>query len=284
VTRKENRESKENILSLYLKDINKVNLMTREEEQDIANRATAGDESAKEKLIKANLRFVVSIAKKYRNQGLPIEDLISEGNIGLINAIEKFDVSKGYHFISYAVWWIRQAILKAISEKARAIRLPMNRIYEISKIEKTRQSLQDRNGLDARVEDIATELDMKKEHISDLLNISREMVSLDTPVFVETDSSVLKDFIVDDVNKSPTDVLMDNQLKDEINTILLNLPDRESEIIEHRFGLNGKDAMSLMEIGNKFDLTKERIRQIEKRALDRIKGNDRIKYLKTYLS
>jgi RNA polymerase primary sigma factor len=278
------KDAKENILSLYLKDINKVNLMNREEEERIASRAAKGDAAAKDKLINANLRFVVSIAKKYRNQGLPIEDLISEGNIGLINAIEKFDVSKGYHFISYAVWWIRQAILKGISEKARAIRLPMNRIYEISKIERTRQNIQDKNGLDARVDEIAKELDMKKEHISDLLNISREMVSLDTPVFVETDSSVLKDFIVDDLNKTPTDILSDNLLKDEINKLLEDLPLRESEIIEHRFGLNGKDAMSLMEIGNKFNLTKERIRQIEKRALDRIKNNERVKYLKAYLS
>ena len=258
--------------------------MTREEEEEDAKKAARGDREAKRRLINANLRFVVSIAKRYKNQGLPMEDLISEGNIGLINAIEKFDVTKGYHFISYAVWWIRQAILKSISEKARSIRLPMNRIYEISKIERTRQSIQDRNGLDARVEEIARELDMKKEHITDLMNISREMISLDTPVFIETDSSVLKDFIIDDINKSPAELVTDNVLKEEINKILKDLPERESSIIEHRFGLNDKDAMSLMEIGNKFHLTKERIRQIEKRAMDRIKSNSRVKYLKAYLS
>jgi len=283
-SRKGNTESSENILSLYLKDINKVHLMTREEEEVNAKSAAKGDEAAKSRLINANLRFVVSIAKRYRNQGLPMEDLISEGNIGLINGIEKFDVSKGYHFISYAVWWIRQAILKSISEKARSIRLPMNRIYEISKIERARQSIQDKNGLDARVEEIAKELDMKKEHITDLLNISREMLSLDTPVFIETDSSVLKDFIMDDMNKSPAEITSDNLLRQEINVILEDLPNREAEIIEHRFGLNNKDAMSLMEIGNKFKLTKERIRQIEKRAMDRIKTNSHIKFLKTYLS
>lgn len=282
--RKKTERVRENVLSMYLNDINKINLMTREEEQETARKAAAGDVRSKEKLIQANLRFVVNIAKRYQNQGLPIEDLISEGNIGLMNAIEKFDVTKGYHFISYAVWWIRQAILKGISEKSRTIRLPMNRIYEISKIERTRADIQDKNGENARVEEIAKQLHMKKEHISDLMNISREMVSLDTPVFVETDSSVLRDYVVDQQNKTPTEVVLDHSLQDEINKILNELSLKEAEIIEHRFGLNSKDAMSLREIGNKFHLTKERIRQIEKRALERIKNNSRIQYLKAYLS
>jgi RNA polymerase primary sigma factor len=272
-----------NIIALYLRDINKYDLLSREEEKHFAMLASKGDVTSKEKLINSNLRFVVNVAKQYQNQGLPLEDLISEGNIGLMNAIDKFDVTKGYHFISYAVWWIRQRILKAISEKSRMIRLPMNRIYEISKIEKVKDELQNKKGLTAKIGEIAQQLNMEKELVAELLNISKEMLSLDNPIYIEKDSTVLKDFVPDTTYKSPTEVVLDNSLKDEINIILKSLTQKEARILEYRFGLNGKVPSSLREIGNLFNLTKERIRQIEKRAIDRLKCNDDIKLLKNYM-
>jgi len=278
------RKNQDNILAIYLKDINKIQLMTREEERYHAIQASQGNPESKEKLINANLRFVVNVAKQYQNQGLPIEDLISEGNIGLIYAIEKFDVTKGYHFISYAVWWIRQRMLKAISEKSRMIRLPMNRIYEISKIEKVKDELQNVTYLSSKINGIATQLKMDKELVAELLNISREMLSLDTPVFIESDSSSLKDFVEDKTYKSPGDAVMDSCLREEINRILNTLSQKEVRILEYRFGLNGKMPSSLREIGNIFNLTKERIRQIEKRAIERLKKDEDIKMLKNYLS
>jgi RNA polymerase primary sigma factor len=274
----------DNIIAIYLKDINRYNLLSREEEKYHAIEASKGNRKSKEILINSNLRFVVNVAKQYQNQGLPLEDLISEGNIGLMNAIDKFDVSKGYHFISYAVWWIRQRILKAISEKSRMIRLPMNRIYEISKIEKVKDELQNKSGLEAKISEIAKQLNMEKELVAELLNISKEMLSLDNPVYVEKDSTVLKDFVPDTTYKSPTETVMDNSLKDEINIVLKTLSQKEARILEYRFGLNGKMPSSLREIGNLFNLTKERIRQIEKRAIDRLKSSDDIQLLRNYLS
>jgi len=280
--RKKARDN-ENVLALYLKEINRINLMTREEEKKYATLAARGDEESKAKLINANLRFVVNVAKHYQNQGLPLEDLISEGNIGLINAIEKFDVTKGYHFISYAVWWIRQSILKAICEKSRMIRLPMNRIYEISKIERMKEEIQDQKGLLAKIEEIAKKLNMDKDLVADLMNISREMVSLEVPVFEESDSSMLRDFVEDKVHKTPTDIAINSTLRDEINEIFKGLSKKEKKILEHRFGLNGEMPASLREIGNRFNLTKERIRQIEKRAIERIKENTEVDKLRAYL-
>ncbi len=273
-----------NILAIYLKDINKYDLLTREEERIFAIRSAKGDKSAKERLIKANLRFVVNVAKQYQNQGLPLEDLISEGNIGLMNAIEKFDVTKGYHFISYAVWWIRQRILKAICEKSRMIRLPMNRIYEISKIERIRDEGKYKEGTSTKIDVIAKRLNMDKDIVAELLNISKEMISLDMPVYIETDSTLLRDFVEDKFYKSPTEIAINSTLRDDINDVLKDLSPKEVEIIEYRFGLNGKSQSSLREIGNKFKLTKERIRQIEKRAIDRLKGSDRVNVLRNYLS
>jgi len=273
----------ENILSLYLKEINRVPLLKREEEENYARRAALGDEEAKEKLIKANLRFVVNVAKKYQNQGLPLCDLISEGNIGLINAIERFDVDKGYHFISYAVWWIRQAILKAICEKSRMIRLPLNRANELVQIEKTRKSLHGENGNEPEIEEIAKTLDMDKEHVADLINISRDLVSLETPVYSEKDSSLLGDFVEDTSCSSPDDIVIEQSLKDDIDSLLRTLTEKEADIIKYRFGLNGRRPLSLKEIGNKYHLTKERIRQIEKKALKRLQHPSRSQYLEAYI-
>jgi RNA polymerase primary sigma factor len=273
----------ENILSLYLKEINKIPLLTRSEEEKLARRAAKNDKIAKEKLIRANLRFVVNVAKKYQNQGLPLADLISEGNIGLMNAIERFDVEKGYHFISYAVWWIRQAILKAICEKSRMIRLPLNRANELVQIEKVRKDLQGEQFATSETDMIARKLDIDREHVSDLLNISRELISLDTPVYSEKDSSLLGDFVEDKNHITPDDVVIANSLREDINGVLTTLSQKESEIIQYRFGLNGKRAMSLKEIGSMYKLTKERIRQIEKKAIKRLQHPSRSHSLRAYM-
>jgi RNA polymerase primary sigma factor len=281
---KDSRSNDENILSIYLKEINKVPLLTRLEEQDYARRAATGEALAKNKLIQANLRFVVNVAKKYQNQGLPLADLISEGNIGLMNAIERFDVSKGYHFISYAVWWIRQAILKAICEKSRMIRLPLNRANELVQIEKARKELQSGSRGDPEIQEIAKALDMNEDHVADLINISRDMVSLDTPIYDEKDSSILSDFVEDKGQKAPEESVIDRSLREDINAVLNTLSSKEADIIQYRFGLNGKRPMSLKEIGNRYKLTKERIRQIEKKALKRLQHPSRSHSLRSYMA
>ena len=283
-TQKDARSSDENILSIYLKEINKVPLLTRKEEQDYARRAAKGETLGKNKLIQANLRFVVNVAKKYQNQGLPLADLISEGNIGLMNAIERFDVSKGYHFISYAVWWIRQAILKAICEKSRMIRLPLNRANELVQIEKARKELQSGSRGDPEIQEIAKALDMNEDHVADLVNISRDMVSLDTPIYDEKDSSILSDFVEDKGQKAPEESAIDRSLREDINVVLSTLSSKEADIIQYRFGLNGKRPMSLKEIGNRYKLTKERIRQIEKKALKRLQHPSRSHSLRSYIA
>ncbi len=273
----------ENVLSLYLKEINKIPLLTRTEEETLARAAAKGEKAAKDKLIRANLRFVVNVAKKYQNQGLPLADLISEGNIGLMNAIERFDVEKGYHFISYAVWWIRQAILKAICEKSRMIRLPLNRANELVQIEKVRKEVQAEGSFRAETQEIARRLDADPDHVAELVNISRELVSLDTPVYAEKDSSLLGDFVEDRSHQAPEELTVQNSLRADINGVLDTLSRKESEIIQYRFGLNGNRPMSLKEIGGRYRLTKERIRQIEKKALKRLQHPARSGHLKAYL-
>ncbi|MFO8065039.1 MAG: RNA polymerase sigma factor RpoD/SigA [Spirochaetia bacterium] len=269
---------------MYLKEINKIPLLTREEEDKYARAAADGDKSAKDMLVQANLRFVVNVAKKYQNQGLPLSDLISEGNIGLMNAIERFDVDKGYHFISYAVWWIRQAILKAICEKSRMIRLPLNRANELVQIEKVRKDIQGSNGEDAEMRKIAETLNMDQDHVADLINISRDLISLETPVYQEKDSSILGDFVEDEGYKPPETEVEEQSLKDDINHVLETLSSKEAEIIQYRFGLNGRSPLSLKEIGDKYNLTKERIRQIEKKALKRLQHPKRSQFLESYIS
>ncbi|MFP4376022.1 MAG: RNA polymerase sigma factor RpoD/SigA [Spirochaetales bacterium] len=273
-----------NVLSTYLREINQIPLLTREEEDFYSRRAREGDEEAKAVLARANLRFVVNVAKRYRNQGLPLSDLISEGNIGLINAIERFDPDKGYHFISYAVWWIRQAITKAIYEKARMIRLPQNRIFELSRIEKTRTQLQSDRGRDPGVDDVAKALDMDGTHVASMLNISRDHVSLETPISKDKDPSLLGDFVEDTDRDTPEEETMESALRDEINKVLESLSDREATIIQYRFGLNGKQPLSLQELGNRFSLTKERIRQIEQRALRKLRDPERSERLQSYIA
>jgi len=272
------------VISIYLKEINKIPLLTREEEDEISRKAVKGDKAAQEKLINANLRFVVNVAKKYQNQGLPLDDLINEGNIGLINAINKFDPDKGYHFISYAVWWIRQSILKAICEKSRMIRLPLNRSNELLQIEKKKRELTSLKGIEPENEEIARELHLSKEIVDDLLNISRDMVSLDTPVYTDRDSSNLGDFIEDPGLKLPEEEIIDKSLAEDINNVLTTLSQKEAEILQFRFGLNHEKPLSLKQIGDKYNLTKERIRQIEKKAISRLQHPSRKQLLEAYVA
>ncbi|MDR0376633.1 MAG: RNA polymerase sigma factor RpoD/SigA [Spirochaetaceae bacterium] len=288
-TRKNNRieqnyHTDENILSIYLKEINKIPLLTREEEDAIAREAAKGNKAAQDRLINANLRFVVNVAKKYQGQGIPFSDLISEGNIGLMNAITRYDVDKGYHFISYAVWWIRQAILKAICEKSRMIRLPLNRANELVQIEKARKLVQDGHSAEAEVNEIAKLLGMGPEHVADILNISRDLVSLDSPVYADKDSSILGDFIEDQDYKAPDEYAMDSAMYSDIEAVLETLNQKEAEIIRFRYGLGTRAPLSLREIGDRFNLTKERIRQIEKKALKRLQHPARKRLLESYVA
>jgi RNA polymerase primary sigma factor len=274
----------DNILSTYLKEINAIPLLGREEEYNLAIAAAAGDKSAQDRLVRANLRFVVNVAKKYQNQGLPLMDLISEGNIGLMNAVERFDATKGYHFISYAVWWIRQAILKAICEKSRMIRLPLNRANELVQIDKARKVVHGNRTEEAELREIAGLLNMTEEHVRDIVNISRDMVSLDSPVNVERDSSSIGDFIEDSRYEQPEDYVVSANLREDIDDVLDTLTPKEAEVIRYRYGLSGYRAMSLKEIGVKFNLTKERIRQIEKKAIKRLQNPQRMHRLEAYVA
>ncbi len=274
-----------NILSMYLKEINRIPLLTPEEEVALAKRAQEGDELARKKMIESNLRFVVNVAKKYQNQGLPLIDLINEGNIGLMTALDKFEIDRGYHFISYAVWWIRQAIMKAINEKSRAVRLPLNRTNELLQIQKAQKALmKDMNSEDVSTEEIGTLTGFDSEHVGNLLAISRDMISLDAPIFNDGSASNIGDFIEDTSQLSPEDSLLEHSLEADVRSLLSTLSDKEREIIELRFGLEGKNPMSLKEIGELYNLTKERIRQIEKKAIERLRNPSRSKLVESYIA
>ena len=277
--------SGDNILSMYLKEINKIPLLTREEENELAVKAKAGDKAAREKIATANLRFVVNIAKKYRHSGMDLTDLISEGNVGLLTAIDKFDASKGCHFISYAVWWIRQSILKAIYEKKDAIRLPLNRVNELVKIKSVKKSLSSRISEEEEIRAIAQELGMESDIVRDLLNISREMVSLDASVQGNgNEDSVFGDYIEDTRYESPEDRSLKNAMKREVGDVLGTLKPKEANILKMRYGLDGKKPMSLKEVGDACCLTKERIRQIEKNAIERVRVPASMRKLQAYVA
>jgi len=273
----------DNVLAMYLKEINRIPLLSREDEEKYAALAAKGDKKAREILIKSNLRFVVNVAKKFKNKGLPIADLVNEGNIGLINAIEKYDVSRGYHFISYAVWWIRQAILKAIGEKSKMIRLPLNRFGELVQIEKARKVMFEALGREPDASELAEKVKMNDKDVAELLSISREYVSLDTPVKQGTrDASLIGDFVEDKKVPQPEEAVVNDSLKDEVAKLLDKLPEKEAAILKQRYGIGGETPKSLKEIGDLFHLTKERIRQIEKRAILRLKAMPKAQELQAY--
>lgn len=267
-------------LSTYLKEIDKIPLLSREEEYKLAVAAKNGDTNAREKLICANCRFVVAVAKKYRNNGLSLEDLISEGNIGLINGIDKFQPEKGFHFISYGVWWIRQAILKAISEQSRLIRLPMNKNAQFTQIQKAKIKLED-EGYKATVEEIAKECNLSQDDVKNLLSYSKTVCSLDTPISTEDDSS-LGDFIESTTDK-PEEQIMQAAVKDQVDRILLTFSERERKILTLRYGLKNNKPLSLKQVGDILNLTKERIRQIEKKALTSLSLNSEVQDMRCFI-
>ena len=274
-----------NILALYLKDINKIPMLSHEEQSDLADKAQKGDKKAQDKLVNANLRFVVNVAKKYQNHGLDLTDLISEGNLGLLTAVEKFDSSKGYHFISYAVWWIRQSILKAICEKSRPIRLPLNRANELVQIEHAKKVLGHKKTEQQEYEEIGKMLNMEPSHVREMINISRDMISLDAEINDgENNHAKIGDFFEDDTYDRPEEKAIDNAMKNDINNIVDSLKPNEAKIIRMRFGLNGYKPMSLKEVGEICDLTKERIRQIEKNAIIRLQHPTRSRKLEAYVA
>ena len=267
-------DSDNEVLSTYLKTIDKIPLLTYDEEYELALKAKNGDKKAREKLINANLRFVVSVAKKFRGQGMPLEDLINEGNIGLMTAVDKFEPEKGYHFISYAVWWVRQAILKALAEQSRPVRLPLNRSNELIQIVRAKNDLIHNKGIsDPTVDEIAAASGLDVTLVKNLLEVTRDMISFDSPIKgdEEGDSSYF-DF-VEDKSQSPEDDVVNHMMEKDVIGLLSVLGDKERDIIEKRYGFNGNEPMSLKAIGDEYNLTKERIRQIEKAALQKLRNN-----------
>lgn len=269
-----NKQSENEILSSYLQAIDKIPLLSYEEEYELALKAKNGDKKSRDKLANSNLRFVVSIAKKYRGQGMSLEDLISEGNIGLLTAIDKFEPEKGYHFISYAVWWIRQAILKALAEQSRPVRLPLNRSNEMIQINRAKNYLIHEEGItNPSYELISQKCGLDIDTVKNLLTISREMISFDSPLSNdEDDESNLSNF-VEDSSQSPEEDMISEMMKGDVNSLLSVLSDKERDIINKRYGFCDNEPMSLKAIGDEYNLTKERIRQIEKGALEKIKKN-----------
>ena len=271
----------ENILAIYLKDINRIPLLSHEEEAQLAIKAKQGDKAAKNKIVNANLRFVVNVAKKYQKHGLDLTDLISEGNIGLLIAIDKFDVTKGYHFISYAVWWIRQSILQALAEQARIVRLPLNQVGSLNKISKAFSKFEQENERRPSAEELADQLDLPVDKVVDSLKVSGRHISVDAP-FVDGEDNSLLDVLVNDDSPMADNLLVNESLSREIDRALSTLTDREKEIIQMFFGI-GMQEMTLEEIGDRFGLTRERVRQIKEKAIRRLKQNQRSKLLKSYL-
>ena len=269
-------------LDKYLQEIGKVDLITAEEEVELAQRIKAGDQISLEKLTKANLRFVVSVAKQYQNQGLTLPDLINEGNLGLIKAAQRFDETRGFKFISYAVWLIRQSILQALAEQSRIVRLPLNKIGSINKINKTYAFLEQAHERAPSAEEIAKELDMTINDVKESLKNSGRHVSMDAPL-VEGEDSNLYDVLNSGESPNPDKTLLHESLRTEIERALETLTPREADVVRLYFGLGNQHAMTLEEIGETFDLTRERVRQIKEKAIRRLKHTSRSKILKTYL-
>ena len=275
-----NRESQS--LDKYLQEIGKVDLLTPEQEIELAIKIKKGDQTALELLTKANLRFVVSVAKQYQNQGLSLGDLINEGNLGLIKAAKRFDETRGFKFISYAVWWIRQSILQALAEQSRIVRLPLNRVGALNKIGKAYSNLEQEFEREPNASEIANELEMDISEISDTLRISGRHVSVDAP-FAQGDNNSLLDVIENEHQPEPDNTLMSESLKSEIDRALSTLSEREAEVIKLYFGLKKEHSLTLEEIGERFNLTRERVRQIKEKAIRRLRHASRSKNLRSYL-
>ena len=271
-------------LDKYLHDISKVGLVTAEEEAELAKLIREGDKDALEKLTKANLRFVVSVAKQYQNQGLNLSDLINEGNIGLIKAAERFDETRGFKFISYAVWWIRQSVMQAIAEQARIVRLPLNKIGSITKINRTFALLEQIHEREPSVDEVAEMLEITTAEVKDSLSISGRHISVDAPLSSDEESNTMLDVLTETEGVlNPDKQLMTESLRNEIERSLSTLSYREAEVLRLYFGINCKSPLTLEEIGEDFELTRERVRQIKEKALRKLKHTSRCKLLKTYL-
>jgi RNA polymerase primary sigma factor len=278
-----NRESQS--LDKYLQEIGRVDLLTPDEEIELAKRIKSngpGSQGALEKLTKANLRFVVSVAKQYQNQGLSLGDLINEGNLGLIKAAKRFDETRGFKFISYAVWWIRQSILQALAEQSRIVRLPLNRVGALNKIGKKFSELEQSYEREPSASELASELDMTLFEVADTLKISGRHISVDAP-FAQGEDNRLLDVIQDDRQPAPDNNLMNESLKVEVRRALSTLSEREAEVIRLYFGLDREHSLTLEEIGEKFNLTRERVRQIKEKAIRRLRHASRSKQLRSYL-
>lgn len=267
---------------MYLKEIGKVPLLSPDEEIELAKKIELGDEEAKKKLAESNLRLVVSIAKRYAGRGMQLLDLIQEGNLGLIKAVEKFDYRKGYKFSTYATWWIRQAITRAIADQARTIRIPVHMVETINRLVRTQRQLVQKLGREATPEELAKELDMPVDRVREIMKISQDPVSLETPIGEEEDSH-LGDFIQDDNVPVPADAAAFTMLKEQLEDVLSTLTDREQKVLRLRFGLDDGRARTLEEVGKEFNVTRERIRQIEAKALRKLRHPSRSRKLKDYL-
>ena len=275
-----NRESQS--LDKYLQEIGKVDLITSDEEVILAQRIRDGDQIALEKLTKANLRFVVSVAKQYQNNGLTLGDLINEGNVGLIKAAKRFDEKRGFKFISYAVWWIRQSIMQALAEQSRIVRLPLNRVGSLNKISKSFSELEQKFQREPSPEELAEVLQVTTEEVVDTLKVGGRHVSMNAP-FVQGEENSLLDVLENDSEETPDSELIAESLKREVQRTLSTLTQREADVMSFYFGLNGQQAMTLEEIGEKFNLTRERVRQIKEKATRRLRHSSRSKTLKSYL-
>lgn len=274
-----NRESAS--LDKYLQEIGHEELLTTDEEVELAQRIRKGDKRALERLTKANLRFVVSVAKQYQNQGLSLPDLINEGNVGLIKAAEKFDETRGFKFISYAVWWIRQSILQAIAEQSRLVRLPLNQVGSVNKITRELNKFEQEHERKPSVDEIAERVDLPEDKIADAMKANSRHVSMDAPIADGEDSSMI-DFLSGDSSNTDRELAIES-LKAEVSRILKLLTDKEQKVLKAFFGIDGSPEMTLDEIGEKYNLTRERVRQIKEKALRRLRHNTKNKLLKSYL-
>lgn len=275
-------ENGDSILNWYLNEIHKIPMLDREQEMEVARRAQDGEKAARDLLVRSNLRFVVTVARRYQSYGLSMMDLINEGNLGLIKAAEKFNPDRGFHFISYAVWWIKQSILFAIQQKSHLIRLPLNRTAELRRLEEAERWIENQENMESNLQSLATVLDMKPEDLSHLLNMSRDHLSLDAPMADGEDFS-LGDNIEDGSAVQPDAHIETEELKRDIADCLGGLTNRERKVLSMRFGLDGGPVLSLQKIGKKIGLSKERIRQIEKKAIRKIRTGKCGQYLGAYL-